>query len=89
MNTRKTEICYRKMRKKGKKANIVLDLDHNSAQKLLDEIRATPQYRDAFISGQDALLMCDNRSILIVVDTNRPDASGGPAAAGAPISLRR
>ena len=60
-------------RKKGKKANIVLDLDHNSAQKLLDEIRATPEYRDAFISGQDALLMCDNRSILIVVDTNRPD----------------
>lgn len=60
-------------RKKGKKANIVLDLEYNSAQKLLDEIRATPEYRDAFISGQDALLMCDNRSILIVVDTNRPD----------------
>ena len=32
-----------------------------------------PEYREAFISGQDALLMCDNRSILIVVDTNRPD----------------
>lgn len=26
-----------------------------------------------FISGQDALLDCDNKSILIVVDTNRPD----------------
>ena len=32
-----------------------------------------PEYRDEFISGQDALLMCDNRSILVVVDTNRPD----------------
>lgn len=60
-------------RKKGKKANIVIDLEKNSAQKLIDEIQAEPQYRDVFISGQDALLMADNRSILIVVDTNRPD----------------
>ena len=26
-----------------------------------------------FISGQDAMLLCDNRSTLVVVDTNRPD----------------
>ena len=30
-----------------------------------------PEYKDIFISGQDALLKADNRSILIVVDTNR------------------
>ena len=60
-------------RKKGKKVNIVLDLNNNSSQKLIDEIRAEPDYRDIFISGQDALLLADNRSILIVVDTNRPD----------------
>ena len=60
-------------RKKGKKVNIVLDLENNSSQKLIDEIRAEPDYRDIFISGQDALLVADNRSILIVVDTNRPD----------------
>ena len=60
-------------RKKGKKANIVLDLEHNAAHKLIEEIRAVPEYRDVFISGQDALLLADNRSILIVVDTNRPD----------------
>ncbi len=60
-------------RKKGRKANIVIDLEQNSAQKLIDEVRAEPQYREVFISGQDALLMADNRSILIVVDTNRPD----------------
>ena len=60
-------------RKKGRKANIVIDLEKNAAQKLIEEIRAEPQYRDIFISGQDALLMADNRSILIVVDTNRPD----------------
>ena len=60
-------------RKKGKKPHIVLDLEHNASQKLLEEIRAVPEYKDAFISGQEALLMADNRSILIVVDTNRPD----------------
>ena len=60
-------------RKKGKKANIVIDLENNASKKLLEEIQADSAYQDMFISGQDALLMADNRSILIVVDTNRPD----------------
>ena len=60
-------------RKKGKPFKIVLDLENNSAQKLLDEIRQEPEYKKAFITGEDALLMCDNRSTLVVVDTNRPD----------------
>ena len=60
-------------RKKGKKANIVIDLENNSSKRLLEEIQAVPECKDLFISGQDALLMADNRSILIVVDTNRPD----------------
>ena len=60
-------------RKKGKKAHIVIDMERNVADKLLDEIRIVPDYQDAFISGQEALLLCDNHSILVVVDTNRPD----------------
>ena len=60
-------------RKKGKKCNIVIDLKKNAAERLIAEVQAEPQYKDSFISGQDALLMADNRSILIVVDTNRPD----------------
>ena len=60
-------------RKKGKKAYIVIDREHNAAGKLLEEVAQTPEYRDTLISGQDALLLCDNRSTLIVVDTNRPD----------------
>ena len=32
-----------------------------------------PEYKSVFISGQDALLISDNRSTLVVVDTNRPD----------------
>ncbi len=60
-------------RKRGRKCNIVLDLEQNASEKLIEEIRQTPEYKDIFISGQEALLHADNRSILIVVDTNRPD----------------
>ena len=60
-------------RKKGKKAYIVLDLEKNVAGKLIDEIRAVPEYSDVFITGQDAMLHCDSHSTLVVVDTNRPD----------------
>ena len=65
-------------RKKGKKINIVLDTTYNSAKMLLDEIRQVPEYKDAFISGQEALLQCDSHSTLVVVDTNRPDQVESP-----------
>ncbi len=60
-------------RKKGKQARIVIDLEHNVSQQLLEEIMRVPEYKNVFISGQEALLQCDNRSTLVVVDTNRPD----------------
>ena len=60
-------------RKKNKKFHIVLDKEMNVSKQLLMEIMQVPEYANAFISGDDALLMADNRSTLIVVDTNRPD----------------
>ena len=60
-------------RKKGKPAFIVLDTENNASQKLIEEIVQVPEYKEAFISGQEALIQCDNRSTLVVVDTNRPD----------------
>ena len=48
-------------------------MENNAAEKLIDEIVKIPEYRNVFISGQDALLLADNRSTLVVVDTNRPD----------------
>ena len=60
-------------RKKGKPFYIVLDMENNAAQRLIEEIRTVPEYRGVFISGQEAMLHCDNRSLLVVVDTNRPD----------------
>ena len=60
-------------RKKGKKPYIVLDLQNNMAGKLIEEIQETATYADVFITGQEAMVLCDNRSLLVVVDTNRPD----------------
>ena len=60
-------------RKRGRKFSIVLDQENNSAKRLVDEIWGVVEYKDAFISGQEALLLCDNKSVLVVVDTNRPD----------------
>ncbi|MBE6958880.1 MAG: DHH family phosphoesterase [Ruminococcaceae bacterium] len=59
-------------RKKGKQVNIVLDLEHNVAEKLVEEIRAVPEYKDIFISGQEALYHSNMHSVLVVVDTNHP-----------------
>ena len=59
-------------RKKNKRAYIVLDLEKNASGRLVEEILRVSEYKDAFISGQDALLLCDSHSTLIVVDTNRP-----------------
>jgi len=60
-------------RKKGKPAYIVLDLENNVSQQLIGEILQVPEYKNTFISGQDALLLSDSHSTLVVVDTNRPD----------------
>ena len=60
-------------RKKGKKAQIVLDLENNAAEKLIEELQQVPEYEHAFISAQEVMLQCDAKSTLVVVDTNRPD----------------
>ena len=64
-----TALC----RSLGKKANIVVDQATSSAPKLLELVGADSHYEDVFLSGQDALLLADAKSLLIVVDTNRPD----------------
>ena len=60
-------------RKWGKDAKIIIDLEKNACPDLLAELQESPQYADAFITGDEAMLACDGRSVLVVVDTNRPD----------------
>lgn len=62
-------------RKFGKPVSIVTNLKENAAGKLVDLLQTDAEYRDKerFISGQDAMVLADAKSLLIVVDTNRPD----------------
>ncbi len=60
-------------RKKKREAHIVMDVQNNMAPDFVEEIRKVPEYANAFISGQEALVLSDNRTTLVVVDTNRPD----------------
>ena len=60
-------------RAKGIKARIVIDMENNYAHKLIDMFSLMPEYRGVFISDHDAILEADNRCLLVVVDTSRPD----------------
>lgn len=60
-------------RKKGKQAKIIYDPEVNAAGNLIALLKQEPAYENLFISGQDALVEADPKSLLIVVDTNRPN----------------
>ena len=57
----------------GVKANIVVDEDRCAAQQLIAALRQEPEYRDVFMDTRDAMLRADGHSLLVVVDTNRPE----------------
>ena len=40
---------------------------------LIEKMEALPEYEGVFISPEDAMVLCDYNTLLIVVDTNRPD----------------
>ncbi len=60
-------------RKKATPCKIVIDLQKNASHTLIDKLRKEPEYKNTFITPQEAMLMVDSRSLLVVVDTNRPE----------------
>ena len=60
-------------RKLGKPAYIILNREKNMAGLLLSRMSEIPEYTDTFISEAEGLLHADERSLLVIVDTNRPD----------------
>ncbi len=60
-------------RKKGVPAHIIRENGYNPAKALTEKVMALPEYQNCFISAQDALFMADSRTLVVVVDTNRPD----------------
>ena len=65
-------------RKRGKRAQIVINEEHNAAQALLQKLKALPEYENVFVSGGEAFLKMQPGALLIVVDTNRPDLVESP-----------
>ncbi|MDO4845782.1 MAG: DHH family phosphoesterase [Oscillospiraceae bacterium] len=60
-------------RKLNKQAQIVTDMTHSAALPLIERLQKLNAYEDAFITPDDALLSADPQSLLIIVDTNRPE----------------
>ncbi len=60
-------------RKCGVRCGIVLDREHNAVEPLIQRLKKEPEYQDAFLSPKEARAMADGRTLLVVVDTNRPE----------------
>ena len=60
-------------RKFGVKANVVIDMKRNVSGALIERVKKEPEYKELFISPQEAMLRADGHTLLIVVDTNRPE----------------
>lgn len=60
-------------RKFGCKAQIVIDEKNTAAGPLIARLRSVQDYADVFISPQEAILRADRGTLLVVVDTNRPE----------------
>jgi len=60
-------------RKRGVPAFIVRDTAPNPASALVEELSRVPEYEGSLLSATDALVAADARTLLVVVDTNRPD----------------
>lgn len=62
----------------GKKAHIVIDGDRSAAGMMLEHLREHEEYRGVFMTGSEAFLRSEAGSLLVVVDTNRPDIVESP-----------
>ena len=65
-------------RKRGKQAHIIIDADHNAARTMLERLNALPEYENVFLDPGDAFLQMKADTLLVVVDTNRPDMVESP-----------
>ena len=65
-------------RKRGKLAQIVMNTENNAAVQVVAELKKLPEYEHVFLSAQDAFMQMKANSLLIVVDTSRPDFVESP-----------
>ncbi len=61
-------------RKLGKKAQIVIDAENNAAHPVLRALQQQAEYAGVIVNGDTAFLHAQPDTLLVVVDTNRPDS---------------
>ncbi len=66
------------VRKLGKTPYLVCHCDNTSARELIDRLAAAPEYARVFVTEEEAMMLCDAQSLLVVVDTSRPDIVEAP-----------
>lgn len=65
---------YRAATTLGRKAYIIIDEPNTTTKPFIEEFRKSPDYdEDLFIDTAQAMDMVDESTLLIVVDTNKPD----------------
>ena len=57
----------------GERARIVMSDKPNACGTMIAELKKHKEYDDIFITPNDAMLQANSRSLLVVVDTNRPE----------------
>ncbi|MCL2083624.1 MAG: DHH family phosphoesterase [Oscillospiraceae bacterium] len=65
-------------RKLGRRVHIVSDTRNTTALSLIDRLMAHKEYNGVFIDAQNALLLADRDTLLVVVDTSRPEMVESP-----------
>ena len=60
-------------RKLGKSVKIVVEPERNVSRMLINALKSTVEYKDVFISPDEAMLSADSRTLMVIVDTNRPE----------------
>lgn len=57
----------------GVKSWIVRDTNTCPAQPLIEKLEQDPAYQQLFITGREAMVRADSKTLLVVVDTNNPE----------------
>ena len=57
----------------GKRVRIVMGGGPNACAVMMEELKKHKEYDNIFVSPKEAMLQANSRSLLIVVDTNRPE----------------
>lgn len=60
-------------RKQGKPFKIITNIQESPAGTVIEKMQKDPAYQNAFIDAEEAMVHADSGTLLVLVDTNRPE----------------